>query len=82
MGLAKQAEVSNTRSVREGDDQTYEEARRARWGTLPERVLPTDWVEMKAVDPATGKALFNQDAAGGAYACARCHTRGWSISCL
>src|SRR4029453_3944794 len=29
--------------------------------------------------PATGKALFNQDAAGGAYACARCHTRGWSI---
>jgi cytochrome c553 len=30
-------------------------------------------------DPATGKALFNQDAAGGAYACARCHTRGWSI---
>jgi cytochrome c553 len=30
-------------------------------------------------DPATGKALFNQDAAGGAFACARCHTRGWSI---
>jgi mono/diheme cytochrome c family protein len=30
-------------------------------------------------DPATGKALFNQDVAGGAYACARCHTRGWSI---
>jgi mono/diheme cytochrome c family protein len=30
-------------------------------------------------DPATGAAIFNQDAAGGAYACARCHTRGWSI---
>jgi mono/diheme cytochrome c family protein len=30
-------------------------------------------------DPATGKALFNLEAAGGAYACARCHTRGWSI---
>jgi mono/diheme cytochrome c family protein len=30
-------------------------------------------------DPATGAALFNLDAAGGAYACARCHTRGWSI---
>jgi mono/diheme cytochrome c family protein len=30
-------------------------------------------------DPATGQALFNLDAAGGAYACARCHTRGWSI---
>ena len=25
-------------------------------------------------DPATGAALFSQDAAGGAYACARCHT--------
>jgi len=30
-------------------------------------------------DPATGKALFNLDVSGGAYACARCHTRGWSI---
>jgi mono/diheme cytochrome c family protein len=30
-------------------------------------------------DPATGEALFNLDIAGGAYACARCHTRGWSI---
>ncbi len=35
-------------------------------------------------DLATGEALFNlgQDSgfAGGAYACGRCHTRGWSIS--
>jgi mono/diheme cytochrome c family protein len=31
-------------------------------------------------DPAVGEALFNLDTvAGGAYACARCHTRGWSI---
>jgi mono/diheme cytochrome c family protein len=30
-------------------------------------------------DPATGEAAFNLEAAGGAYACARCHTRGWSI---
>ena len=30
-------------------------------------------------DPETGRALFNLEAAGGAYACARCHTRGWSI---
>jgi mono/diheme cytochrome c family protein len=30
-------------------------------------------------DPATGEALFNLEAGGGAYACARCHTRGWSI---
>jgi mono/diheme cytochrome c family protein len=31
-------------------------------------------------DPAVGDALFHLDTvAGGAYACARCHTRGWSI---
>jgi cytochrome c553 len=34
-------------------------------------------------DPATGEALFNLGQqgtfAGGAYACGRCHTRGWSI---
>ena len=33
---------------------------------------------------ATGEALFNlgkdDGFAGGAYACARCHTRGWSIN--
>ena len=26
-----------------------------------------------------GEALFNNEIAGGAYSCARCHTRGWSI---
>ena len=30
-------------------------------------------------DPAVGETLFNLEEAGGAYACARCHTRGWSI---
>jgi cytochrome c553 len=30
-------------------------------------------------DTETGRALFNLETAGGAYACARCHTRGWSI---
>jgi mono/diheme cytochrome c family protein len=34
-------------------------------------------------DPATGETLFNLGQqgtfAGGAYACARCHTQGWSI---
>jgi cytochrome c553 len=30
-------------------------------------------------DPETGRELFNLDISGGAYACARCHTRGWSI---
>jgi len=35
--------------------------------------------EIDYEDPAVGEALFNLEAAGGAYACARCHTRGWSI---
>lgn len=30
-------------------------------------------------DPETGRVLFNLETASGAYACARCHTRGWSI---
>jgi len=30
-------------------------------------------------DEATGQAAFNLEAASGAFACARCHTRGWSI---
>jgi cytochrome c553 len=40
--------------------------------------------EIDYTDLATGEALFNlgQDSgfAGGAYACGRCHTRGWSIN--
>jgi cytochrome c553 len=30
-------------------------------------------------DMATGEAAFNLEAASGAFACARCHTRGWSV---
>ena len=35
--------------------------------------------EIDYQDTETGRALFNLEVAGGAYACARCHTRGWSI---
>ena len=35
--------------------------------------------EIDYEDEATGEAAFNLDAASGAFACARCHTRGWSI---
>src|SRR3546814_129362 len=39
--------------------------------------------EIDYTDLATGEALFNlgreDNFAGGAYACGRCHTRGWSI---
>jgi mono/diheme cytochrome c family protein len=27
---------------------------------------------------SVGEALFNLDLGGGAYSCARCHTKGWS----
>ncbi|HEX5366929.1 MAG TPA: cytochrome c [Acidimicrobiales bacterium] len=30
-------------------------------------------------DPQVGRTLFNLETSGGAFACARCHTRGWSI---
>jgi len=30
------------------------------------------------VEAAMGEALFNLDISGGAYSCARCHTKGWS----
>jgi mono/diheme cytochrome c family protein len=40
--------------------------------------------EIDYEDPATGEALFNlgfaDGFAGGAYACARCHTNGWSYA--
>jgi mono/diheme cytochrome c family protein len=32
----------------------------------------------KTADAAMGEALFNLDINSGAYACARCHTEGWS----
>src|SRR3546814_13233320 len=39
--------------------------------------------EIDYTDLATGEALFNlgreDNFAGGAYACGRCHPRGWSI---
>ena len=42
----------------------------------------TDEIDYESLE--TGEALFNLGGetgfAGGAYACARCHTRGWSIN--
>ena len=43
-----------------------------------------DGEEIDYTDPAVGEALFNlgidDGFAGGAYACARCHTQGWSYA--
>jgi mono/diheme cytochrome c family protein len=41
---------------------------------VDEAIESIDWD-----DPATGQAAFNLEFAGGAYSCARCHTRGWSV---
>jgi cytochrome c553 len=48
-------------------------------GESDDDVIDAALEEIDYSDPDTGKALFNLDVAGGAYACARCHTRGWSI---
>lgn len=51
--------------------------------TDAESVLAEDLgVDVDAIDytdPATGEALFTSSGGGGAYACARCHTQGFSI---
>jgi cytochrome c553 len=48
-------------------------------GETDEAVVDDALEQIDYGDPATGEALFTLEAAGGAYACARCHTRGWSI---
>jgi cytochrome c553 len=49
-------------------------------GETDDDVIDAALAKIDYTDPETGKALFNLDTvAGGAYACARCHTRGWSI---
>lgn len=49
-------------------------------GETDDDVIDAALAKIDYKDPQTGKALFNLDTvAGGAYACARCHTRGWSI---
>jgi mono/diheme cytochrome c family protein len=52
-------------------------------GEDDEDVIAAALEQIDYEDPATGRTLFNlgKDTgfAGGAYACARCHTRGWSI---
>ena len=48
-------------------------------GETDEAAIDAALSQVDYQDPETGKALFNLEVAGGAYACARCHTRGWSI---
>ena len=60
-----------------------EESKEAVEGQLRTQLGLGEGEEVDYTDLATGEALFNlgrEDGfAGGAYACGRCHTRGWSI---
>jgi len=48
-------------------------------GESDDDVIDAALAQIDYKDTETGRALFNLEVAGGAYACARCHTRGWSI---
>jgi len=48
-------------------------------GESDEAAIDEALAQIDYQDPDTGRELFNLEIAGGAYACARCHTRGWSI---
>jgi cytochrome c553 len=48
-------------------------------GETDEDTIDAALAQIDYSDPETGRALFNLETASGAYACARCHTRGWSI---
>jgi cytochrome c553 len=90
-GPLNEQQISNVVDYLESIQLSPEEAQREAQVALAERlgllaegeadddVIDAALAKIDYNDPATGKALFNLDVAGGAYACARCHTRGWSI---
>ena len=63
---------------------TSEESKDAVESQLRSQLELEEGAEIDYDDLATGEALFNlgedNGFAGGAYACGRCHTRGWSIN--
>lgn len=85
------AKIRSLQIPREGCAEGETDARVCASGTLPEKVKGdiseaaaaaaqklVDAGKYATVDDAMGEALFNLDIAGGAYSCARCHTKGWS----
>jgi len=71
--------IAYLQSIQISDDESVEAVE----GELRTALELGEDEEIDYTDLATGEALFNlgKDSgfAGGAYACARCHTRGWSI---
>jgi cytochrome c553 len=90
-GPLNEQQISNVVDYLESIQLTPEEAQREAQVALAEKlglitegesdddVIDAALAQIDYQDPETGKALFNLEVAGGAYACARCHTRGWSI---
>jgi len=90
-GPLNEQQISNVVDYLESIQLSPEEAQREAQVALAEKlglikegesdddVIDAALAQIDYQDPETGKALFNLDVAGGAYACARCHTRGWSI---
>ncbi len=90
-GPLNEQQISNVVDYLESIQLSPEEAQREAQVALAEKlglleqgeadddVIDAALAKIDYRDPETGKALFNLEVAGGAYACARCHTRGWSI---
>jgi mono/diheme cytochrome c family protein len=90
-GPLNEQQISNVVDYLESIQLSPEEAQREAQVALAEKlgliaegesdddVIDAALSQIDYQDPETGKALFNLEVAGGAYACARCHTRGWSI---
>jgi len=68
---------------RENCDNSLDDARTCVGGALPaptqkELQMEAERLVSTGAYKTAGEALFNLDLNGGAYACARCHTKGWS----
>ena len=68
---------------RENCDNPNDDARTCIGGTMPassQKELQAEAARLvkSGAYKSVGEALFNLDLGGGAYSCARCHTKGWS----
>lgn len=83
LGPLNEQQVSNLVAYLESIQLTPEESQAAVEAELRDVLDLGEAAEIDYDDPKVGEALFNlgrdNSFAGGAYACGRCHTRGWSI---
>lgn len=83
-GPRTEQEIENIIDYLESIQVTPEESVQAVEGELVQELGLLSPGEIDYSDLETGEALFNlgreSGFAGGAYACGRCHTRGWSFS--